>query len=138
MLHAKNNSKSIKDELRKLKKENKPLLMLLVDLYHYVEDNFHKDLYVTMIYRSQEQQDDIYKGYERSDGRKYDESPWKSPHQFWHAVDLRSSNLNDAEIKDIEEYLNDKYEDKNYYKWTAKNHTVGLGEHFHIQMVLQS
>lgn len=134
MLHAKNDSKRLKDELKELKNKNKPLLDLLVDLYHWVDNNFKKDVIITMIYRTQEEQDKIYKGLKRSDGREYDKRPWRSPHQFWVAADIRSKIYSSSEIEKIENYLNNKYNSSNYFKWTAKNHKVGNGAfHFHIQ-----
>ena len=86
-----------------------------------------------MIYRSDQEQNDIYKGTIRN-GRSYDQNPWKSPHQFWQAADIRSTIFTDNETKDIENYLNSKYNNTNYYRWTAKCHKIGEGAyHFHIQ-----
>lgn len=129
MLKAKNNSDRIKQEFGKLRRENRPLAMLLIDLYHYVDKKFQKDVVMTMIYRTQDEQDAIYRNNPR-----YEKRPFKSPHQFWHAVDIRSRTFSDDEIEDIENYLNSKYNDSNYYKWTARCHKVGDGAyHFHIQ-----
>ena len=124
MLYAKNDSQRIKEEIGDLKEENKPLLDLLLDLYHWLEDEYDQDVIVTMIYRTQEEQEEIYgKGYKK-----------KSPHQFFHAFDLRSRIYSEVQIKRIEDYLNSKYNSTNYYKWTAKNHKVGNGAfHFHVQ-----
>lgn len=129
MLKAKNESERIKHEFVILRKENEPLARLLIDLYHYVDGKYNKDVVMTMIYRSQDEQDAIYK-----DNPRYEVKPWKSPHQFYQACDIRSRTFSDDEIKDIEEYLNNKYNKSNYYKWTAKCHKVGDGAfHFHIQ-----
>lgn len=129
MLKAKNDSDRLKHEFVILRKENQPLARLLIDLYHHVDNVFEKDVIMTMIYRSQDEQDAIYK-----DNPKYEKKPWKSPHQFYQAVDIRSSNFTQDEIEKVEKYLNDKYNKLNYYSWTAKCHKVGEGAyHFHIQ-----
>lgn len=130
---VKNQSKRLIDEIWQLKKDNKPLLSLLFDVRNYVSKNFNKDITLTMIYRTQEEQDDIYRGKSNSGGREYDKKPWKSPHQFAHALDLRSKTFTDEEIKELTEYINNKYNGDNYYKTTAIYHNVGLGDHYHIQ-----
>lgn len=131
MLLAKNDSPRIKRELGDLRTKNKPLLKLILDLYHYVEDNFGKDVVITMIYRTDEEQDYLYRHSER-----YAKRPFKSPHQFYHAIDIRSWLYTKEEIKQMVDYLNSKYNQDNYYKWTTKVHEVGdNGMHFHIQFV---
>ena len=128
-LKAKNDSQRLKDEFVNLRKENKPLWDLLVDLYKWVDKEFGKDTVMTMLYRTQEEQDYLYR-----DSERYDKKPFKSPHQFYHAVDLRSFIYTKEERDRMVEYLNSKYDSSNYYKWTAKVHEVGSnGLHFHIQ-----
>lgn len=129
MLYAKNDSPRLKEELRRLGKENKPLLDLIVDLYHHIEDILGKDTVITMIYRTSAEQDAIY-----GKSKKYKKKKFTSPHQYWQAMDIRSKSFTKDEVKSIEKYLNDKYNDTNYYKWSAKDHKVGKGaSHFHIQ-----
>jgi len=131
VLHAKNDSARIKKELNLLRVENRALFNLIIDLYKHIDKEFGKDTIITMIYRTQEEQDDIY-----AFSEKYKLKPWKSPHQFWHSIDLRVFVYTEEEVKKVEAYLNDKYNEDNYYKWTAKNHKVGNGaDHFHIQYV---
>lgn len=142
MLHAKNDSQRLKDELIELRTKNKPLLDLIVDLYHYVEDNLHKDVVITMIYRTPQEQDSIYSGTYRG-SRAYDTNPWKSPHQVWTAIDIRTSIYSSTEINQIRDYINNKYNSSNYYKTTAMYHEVikadgtSLAHHFHIQFSKQ-
>jgi len=128
----KNESPRLAKEFKLLETENKNLRDLVFDLANYTLTNFNKSITLTMVIRTQREQDEIYAGKEHH-GRKYDEKPWKSPHQFGQAVDIRSRTFSGEEIKLIEDYLNAKYNMTNYYKWTAKNHNVGLGDHFHIQ-----
>jgi len=118
----------INDEFLHLDEHNVPLEELVWDVASYCKKQFNKDITITMIWRHQTEQDDIYK-----DNEQYQIQEFKSPHQFWQAVDLRSSIFTEEEIDDIVKYLNDKYNESNYYKWTAKNHNVGRGDHFHIQ-----
>lgn len=122
----KNEANRLRLELLTLRRVNRDVYDMMYDLAQWVGDNFEKETIITMIFRTQEEQEQIYgKGYTK-----------KSPHQFYHAVDIRSRIFSDDEIKKIEDYLNNKYNDTNYYKWTAKNHKVAGGAyHFHIQYI---
>lgn len=129
MLYVKNDSERLNKELIGLKTKNEPLYELILDLHQYIDKTYDKDIIITMIYRTQEEQDYLYRNSE-----KYKKKPFKSPHQFNQAVDIRSWLYTEGEIEDIVEYLNTKYNDSNYYRWTAKVHEVGNnGIHFHIQ-----
>jgi len=131
MLLAKNESKRLKNELYQLRTKNRELLKIILDIRDFVSDNFNKNVTITMIYRTQEEQQDIY----GINTRK------KSPHQFWQAVDLRSKTFTQSEIEKIVDYLNDTYDKKNYYsKFTTRSTAVchkvpGQAYHFHIQFV---
>lgn len=130
-LDFKNNSERLKKEWNLLFQKNEHLWDLIIDAHVYCYQQFGKYIVVTMIDRTQAEQDEIYK-----DDPKYNEKPYKSPHQFFHAVDLRSSTFETHEIEQLVNYLNTKYNSTNYYKWTAKCHAVINGaEHFHIQFV---
>lgn len=132
-VNVKDASQRLTDELKTLMTKNKDLYDLIFDLAEYLKETYKKELIITMIDRTQAEQDEIYK-----DDKKYKEKPFKSPHQFWQAVDIRSKIYTPEEIKAIEKYLNDKYNATNYYAWTARNHKVGAGsEHFHIQYFKQ-
>jgi hypothetical protein len=126
----KNESIRLKNEYNELIEKNVGLFDLINDLCIYAKNSLREDIVITMIYRTDEEQDSIYK-----DDPKYIAKKFKSPHQFYHAVDIRSHTFTADEIKNIEDYLNNKYNPNNYYKWTAKNHNVGLGDHFHIQYI---
>jgi hypothetical protein len=124
----KNDSERLKEEFNELAIKNVYLSRLIVDAQNYCYTNFQKNIVITMIYRTQEEQDSIYK-----DDARYKVKKFKSPHQFFHASDLRSSTFTPEEIKKLVDYLNLTYDENNYYKFTAMCHDVGLGEHFHIQ-----
>lgn len=127
-IEFKNGSARLSSEYKQLSTENPYLYNLINDLNQYINDTFSKNLVITMIYRTQAEQDYLYRN-----SAKYKERKFKSPHQFWHGVDIRSRTFTSEEIAKIEQYINDKHNAANYYKWTAKNHTVGSGYHFHIQ-----
>jgi hypothetical protein len=134
MLHAKNNSPRLKKELKQLEVNNPELHALIIDLYKWISDKFGKDTIITMIYRTQAEQDRLYRY-----SQKYQEKKFKSPHQFWHAIDLRTWIYTEEEIDQIVQYLNDKYNSRNYYSWTAKAHAIkGNARHFHIQFIKSS
>lgn len=123
-------------EWEQLKSKNHYVTDILTDLAAWVYRTMKKDVTITMIYRRQEEQDAIYKGTKNSLGVEYDKHPWKSDHQFWNCVDIRSKNFTPEEIEDIEYYLNTKHNPFNKLKWTAKCHTVAGGApHFHIQFI---
>jgi len=138
MLYAKNDSQRIKDELVDLREYNRPLYDLTIDLYKWIDKEFSKDTIITMIYRTSSEQDAIYKGTFKG-SRSYDEKPWKSPHQTWTAIDLRTYIYTEEEIEKVAKYLNKKYNSSNYYKTTVMYHEVTnaqgqkLGKHFHVQ-----
>lgn len=129
-IEVKNDSQRLKDELKQLKSKNAYMVKLLEDLNSYTQRQFKKGLVITMIFRTQEEQDYLYKN-----SAKYQKRKFKSPHQFWHAVDVRSRTFTQPEIKKMVDYLNKKHNGGNYYKWTAKCHTIGHGMHFHIQFI---
>lgn len=129
-LEFKDNSVRLKNEYDTLSSKNQALKDLIDDVARFVKKETGKTLVITMIYRTQEEQDNLYKN-----DPKYAVRKFKSPHQFWHSVDLRSRIFTDEEIRKIESYINQKYNPINYYNWTAKNHRIiGNVDHFHIQL----
>lgn len=124
----KNDDARLKSELDTLKSKNKGLYDVLFDIADWVKDNLKKELVVTGIFRTDEEQAAIYKN-----DAKYKVRPFKSPHQFYDAFDLRDSTFTKDEIPKIVKYVNDTYNPKNSYKFTAMDHNVGAGWHFHIQ-----
>jgi len=129
----KNDSERLQYEWEELKETNPTLVEIIEKIAEFTGQELDKNVMITMIGRTSFEQDDIYGGKTRSDGRVYDKKPWKSPHQFDHAIDIRSREYTEDEIKDIEELINSEYDTENYYRWTTKDHTVGKGWHFHVQ-----
>lgn len=134
-IRYKNDSSRLAIEHQALLVENRDLYDILEDIREFVFASFEKSVTITMIGRTQREQDEIYAGKKDKRGREYDKNPWTSPHQYHHAVDLRSRDFTKEEIKQIEDYINAKYNPENYYRFTALNHNVGLGDHFHINFI---
>lgn len=131
----KNDSSRLVLEHQALLAENRDLYNILEDIREFVFTSFGKGVTITMIGRTQREQDEIYAGKKDKRGREYDKNPWTSPHMYNHAADLRSRDFTKEEIKQIEDYINAKYNPENYYRFTALNHDVGLGGHFHLQFI---
>lgn len=128
---CKNDDSRLQNELNELPSKNPELFSVLVDISGFIEDQFKKDTIITMIFRTQAEQDEIYK-----DDPKYKVRKFVSPHQLWDAFDLRDSIFSQDEIKQIVDYLNGKYNATNDFAWTALDHKVGEGAwHFHVQFV---
>ena len=133
-IKVKDESQRVIEEIWDLKERNRPLLKLMFDVRDYCKKEFNKDIVLTHIYRKDEEQDDIYMNHiDPEMVAKYLKRKFKSPHQFFHAFDLRSFIFTDEEIIQLVDYLNDKYNEMNYYRFTAKCHNAGSGSHFHIQ-----
>lgn len=120
MIKFKNNSKRLKKEFNLL--DNR-LRFILFAIDGYVVKSFDKDIVITQLFRTDEEQKEIYK-----DGRK-------SLHQFYLAADIRSSMFSQEEIGNIYSYL----EENVYYGEEDKEvviyHIVGKGSfHFHLQI----
>lgn len=134
----KDDSTRLREEFKKLNTRNKQLKELVEDLALWIKTQFNKELIVTHVLRTNEEQDRIYAGTKRG-SREYDKNPWISPHQVWTAVDLRTWFYTPEEIDKIVNYLNTKYKETNYYRTTAMYHEVfnskgeSHGTHFHIQ-----
>ena len=116
----------IRDEFGQLAFKNPKLFDLLTDLKTYVEEHMHRDIVLTCILRTKEENDELYKLV------PVEKRP-NSPHLGWGAVDLRSSTFSDDEIHQLVAYLNVKYKNASG-KPVALFHSIpGNVKHFHIQ-----
>lgn len=130
-IQYKNKTQRLKKEHGDLQGKNNKLYKVLEDINSYTNRHFKKPILITMIYRT-----DIEQAYLYRNSARYKKRAFKSPHQFWHAVDLRSHTFTSAEIVELVDWINNKYDEKNEHRWTAKFHSVGTGgKHFHIQFV---
>jgi hypothetical protein len=92
---------------------------------------FNLELEVTCIFRTQDEQDDIYKDYPG-----YRWNPWPSVHQFFRGIDIS--------VRDWPEWLPPiiallitnyfKYDSKRPHMRSAIYHDIGHGAHIHIQV----
>lgn len=126
----KNESLRLKGEFEDLKKHNPRLIEIIEFVAHYSERDFEKSIVITHIYRTKAEQDNFYK-----DNPKYQKKKWISPHQMWHAVDLRSRVFTPEETEELVAMINDEFGSENYYATTSLFHNVGFGDHIHIQFV---
>ena len=124
----KKSRKRLQDEHAELRTHNMDLYNILGELDVYAHEKYKKNIIITMIYRTAAEQDHLYRN-----SAKYAKKKFKSPHQFWHGVDIRSRTFTEAEIKHLVTWMNKKFKKGNYYKWVAKCHDIGSGMHFHIQ-----
>lgn len=116
-----------RNESEELLIQNPRLFELLHCLNIFVELEMGKTIMVTSIYRSQEEQDSLYKEV------PLEKRPKRSPHQDWKAVDLRSKDFTDQEIKRIVAFCN-QFKYQNGTRVTALYHTIaGNVNHLHIQ-----
>ena len=104
-------------------------LIKVADSYMLAKYNY--EITVTDLIRTQDEQDEIYK-----DNEKYKSNPWKSVHQYGRGADLRTRDMSQDMIDDLEQVLNRiPYDTNRPDKKTCLVHNVGKGMHFHIQSV---
>lgn len=127
-------SKRIGDEFQLLTQKNPALAQLILDLTDFVRVEFRKDVMMTMIYRTQNEQWDLYK---KTDGAKTKRT---SPHMRWEAVDLRDWIYTAHEKAAIEKWLHKHYDATNQLAKLGSGsrtywlHRIkGQALHFHIQ-----
>ena len=127
-------TKRIGDEFHVLKRKNPPLAQMILDLVDFARVEFRKDVMMTMIHRTQEEQ---WKLYEKTDGAK---TKRISPHMHWNAVDIRDWIYTPQEKQKITAYLQSHYDSSNRMSklgngsrtcWLHK--IKGQAMHFHIQ-----
>jgi len=91
---------------------------------------------ITDVYRSQEEQDNIYLNSDDPElVKKYKKKPWKSVHQYWRGVDIRTTDMRGKMAYRISNLLAQiPYDENRPQKKTAIFHNVGTGQHCHIQV----
>jgi len=120
----------IEEEYSELQDKNAQLHALLVMLDGYTRAKFSKEIVLTHLFRTPEEQVSLYAATEPS------KRPAKSPHQSWEAVDLRSTTFTEAEHKDMCDMLNKTYKNKNAKPVAFVHAIAGGAPHFHIQVLL--
>lgn len=109
-----------------LPKNNSKLFALLIDLVSYVHDMFDKDVVLTAIYRTPEEEAALY--------QTTVDKIIHSPHFDWNAFDLRSSIYTADEIQGIENYVKSKYKNANGSVVVLYHTLPGNAFHFHFQL----
>ena len=92
---------------------------------------------VTDVFRTDEEQDKIYLNH--NDPKvieKYKKKPWKSVHQYFRGVDIRTYDMPGKMAYQLEQLLKQVPYDINRPRMrTAIFHNVGTGAHMHLQVV---
>lgn len=115
-------------EFEQLPLKNPKLKMLLVNIDAYAIAFFSKEITITRIYCTKEEEDALY-------AEDMSKRPKVSPHEVWEAADLRSRVFTEDEIDKIVNYCNTnwKYHDGSHP--VALYHMIaGNTYHFHIQV----
>lgn len=116
----------IRDEYAQLPTKNPKLFELLIALEYYTRDTFKKDVVITSILRTKEENDALYVN------TPVDKRPKSQPHCDWKAADIRSTIYTEQEIRFMLDYLNKRYPNTNG-KPAALYHTIAGGApHFHL------
>lgn len=119
-----------RQEFFQLYEMNKDLFGLVDQLGVRICNNFRKDLTLTSIHRTKEENDALYTS------TPPEQRPKGSPHCFWKAVDFRSRDFEEHELADIIAWVNGEYKNPNG-KITCFVHKIEAGAvHAHIQYKL--
>lgn len=119
----------IRDEYAQLLVKNPRLFYLLSELTMYVQARHKKDVVLTSILRTPEEQADLYKNSQKK--------VVKSPHLTWEAVDLRSSIYTEEEVKDILAYINGRIKNPDG-KQSFVHAIPGNVDHFHVYVQISA
>lgn len=125
----------VEEEFRGLRKTVKfqfrsRLGLIARALDYYCQFFFKKEITITHVLRTQEQQDSFYR-----DDPVYKVKSWKSVHQFGRGVDIRSMDFEEHEIKQIVDWVNMSFPYGDGKHATCICHNVGQGEHIHLQII---
>lgn len=114
----------IKQEWLQLNTKNPKLAFLVSSLSAYCEQMFKKDVMLTEVFRTEEEQKALYS--------KSSQPPKNSPHMSWCAVDIRSFDFTKEQIDKILDFCNKSTD--NWFKKTAIYHEIpGNVYHLHLQ-----
>ena len=119
-------TRRIEHEFEELSDKNRGLHDVVVAASTFTGYEFGKPIVLTQIFRTQEEQDSLYKHIPESQRKK-------SPHQFWQAVDLRSWIYSEAEIERLLKFLNCFTTAGGQRKVAIYHEIPGNVKHFHVQ-----
>jgi hypothetical protein len=115
----------IKKEWNELNTKNPRLAFLISSISSKIELLFNITPMITMIYRTEEEQKELYKDTPNP--------PARSPHQDWNAVDLRSSDFTEDQINKIIDLFSKAGVDNLFAKTAIYHKIAGNAYHFHVQ-----
>jgi hypothetical protein len=95
-------------------------------LDNFTRLEFKKEVTITSILRTQEEHDALYAAVPA------ESKPPRSPHLYWSAVDIRSKDFTDAEIKRMLDFLN-CFKNNNGRPVAIYHAIPNNALHFHIQ-----
>jgi protein tyrosine phosphatase len=122
-------SDRIRTEFGQLPYKNMPLFDIITRLDSYAQDTFNKEITLTCILRTKEENDALYAS------TPPEQRPKATPHVFWGACDLRSSTFSDDEIASLVAWLNSSFKNPSKAKVAIYHCIAGNAPHFHIQSV---
>lgn len=115
-----------KTEFEQLPSYNYRLQNLLNALDIFVAMEFGKDICITSIHRTQAEHDALYANTAAA------QKPVSSPHIFWEAADIRSTDFTPEEIGRMVNFLN-QFKFRNGKNVGMYHQIAGGALHFHIQ-----
>lgn len=116
----------IQNEWVTLQAQNLTLFNIIKSAALLVQLNFNKDLTITEIFRTPQENSNLYTN-------SVEPPPGSRPHTTWNAVDLRSSTFTPGEIQQLLTFLN-QYKVFEGKKKCAAHHKIKENVfHFHVQ-----
>jgi hypothetical protein len=119
----------IKKEYEELPDHNRKLIGALITLDMYCATEFGKDVCLTHVFRTKQEHDELYAQ------TPADKRPKSSPHMFWQAADIRSTDFTDKQIEKILKLFNCFTYKSGQGKPSAIYHTIS-GNTFHLHLQL--
>jgi len=119
-------TKRVDDEFVLLHGENRALYDLLTAASTFAQYELSKPLTITHIFRTDEEQAELYSHIPEDKRRK-------SHHQFWNAVDIRSKDFADWEIDQLLRFFNNFSLNKGQLETAIYHKVPGNAFHFHVK-----
>jgi len=109
--------------------------VILFAVSGYAEHTYQRDVEITEVFRTQEEQNDIYTVKALPEiAEQYKVHPWYSVHQFWRGVDFVMRGAHIEEVEAMEKWVNGNFVYTHLSVKTALEHNMGAGLHIHIQV----
>lgn len=122
----------IRTEYSQLGQKNKGLLDMLLDVASFCKEHYGKDIVITSIYRTPEENAALYIA------TPPDKRPTHAPHTTWQAFDLRSYTFEPEEIDAILAYTHQRYKNTDQRTSAFCHCIIGGAYHFHFYRQLEA